>query len=81
MNNSNKFKFSEEHKLFFMKFMEWYWKSMQDTNPNFIIDFRSTITPSDYEFIYSLWKNGVGSYDDSMKDRLNKLRTHYITNN
>jgi hypothetical protein len=73
--------FSEEHKLFFMKFMEWFWKSMQNTDPNFMIGFRSDISVRDYEFIYSLWNNGVGSYDDSMQERLNKLRTIYIANN
>lgn len=79
MNNYNHF--SENHKLFFVKFMEWYWKSMQNTNPNFIIAFNGDISVGDYEFIYSLWRNGVDSYDESMQYRLNKLREIYIANN
>ena len=59
MNNYNHF--SENHKLFFVKFMEWYWKSMQNMNPDFLIEFRTNVTIMDYEFIYSLWRNGVDS--------------------
>lgn len=79
MNNYNHF--SENHKLFFVKFMEWYWKSMQNMNPDFLIEFRTNVTIMDYEFIYSLWRNGVDSYDESMQYRLNKLREIYIANN
>jgi hypothetical protein len=61
--------------------MEWYWKSMQNTDPNFIIGFRSDISIADYEFIYSLWRNGVDTYDSSMQKRLNDLRGKYIANN
>lgn len=79
MSNYNHF--SENHKLFFAKFMEWYWKSMQNDNPNFILGFHADVSIADYEFIYSLWRNGVDSYDDTMKERLNKLRGIYIANN
>lgn len=79
MNNYNHF--SENHKLFFVKFMEWYWKSMQNMNPDFLIEFRTNVTIMDYEFIYSLWRNGVDSYDEPMQNRLNKLREIYIANN
>jgi hypothetical protein len=61
--------------------MEWYWKSMQNDNPNFILQFHVDVSIADYEFIYSLWRNGVDSYDDKMKERLNKLREIYIANN
>jgi|TARA_R110000796_G_scaffold85634_1_gene185710 hypothetical protein len=78
MNEYNQF--TDEHKVFFMKFMEWYWKSRQNTNTNFILKFQVEVTISDYEFIYSLWKNGVNSYNDKMQNRLNKLRNIYIEN-
>jgi hypothetical protein len=61
--------------------MEWYWKSMQNTNANFILGFQSDISIADYEFIYSLWRNGLNTYDTKMKERLNKLREIYIANN
>jgi len=72
--------FKDKHKEFFVKFMEWYWKSMQNENPNFIIDFQLDVSISDYEFIYSLWKNSVPYYDDKMKERLNKIRQIYLDN-
>jgi len=72
--------FNDEHKVFFMKFMEWYWKSRQNESPSFIIGFQLDVTISDYEFIYSIWKNGVNSYNDKMQTRLNKLRNIYIAN-
>lgn len=78
---SNYKHFSENHKWFFPKFMEWYWKSIQNEDPNFILGFHSDVSIADYEFIYSLWRNGVDSYDDKMKERLNKLRGIYIANN
>jgi hypothetical protein len=74
-------KFSDEHKVFFMKFMEWFWKSMQITDPNFMIPFRTVVSIRDYDFIYALWSNGVSNYDDTMQKRLNKLRKIYIANN
>ena len=74
-------KFNDQHKLFLIKFMEWYWKSMQNTNANFILGFQSDISIADYEFIYSLWRNGLNTYDTKMKERLNKLREIYIANN
>lgn len=73
--------FNDQHKEFLIKFMEWYWKSMQNTDPNFIIGFRSDISIADYEFIYSLWRNGVDTYDEPMQKRLNDLRGKYIANN
>jgi len=54
---------------------------MQNDNPNFILQFHVDVSIADYEFIYSLWRNGVDSYDDKMKERLNKLREIYIANN
>jgi hypothetical protein len=81
MSNIEYNTFKDQHKEFLIKFMEWYWKSMQNTDPNFIIGFRSDISIADYEFIYSLWRNGVDTYDSSMQKRLNDLRGKYIANN
>lgn len=81
MSNYHYNTFNNQHKEFFIKFMEWYWKSMQNTDPNFIIGFRSDISISDYEFIYTLWRNGVDSYDEPMQKRLNEIREKYIANN
>ena len=33
---------------------------------------------SDFDFMYSLWKNGVWEYDDKMRDRLNRIRDIYL---
>lgn len=81
MSTIDYYKFNDEHKLFFAKFMEWYWKCMQNTDPYYILDFHSDISSADYEFIYSLWRNGVNTYDTKMQERLNKLREIYIANN
>ena len=81
MSNTQYNTFNDQHKEFLIKFMEWYWKSMQNTDPNFIIGFRSDISIADYEFIYSLWRNGVDTYDEPMQKRLNDLRGKYIANN
>ena len=56
--------------------MQWYWS--EHLNPNRIV---KDVTISDYEFIYTLWKNAVPYYDKKMKQRLNKLREIYLNNN
>jgi len=33
---------------------------------------------SDFDFMYSLWTNGVQQYDDKMRDRLNRIRDIYL---
>lgn len=68
--------FNDKHKEFFVKFMQWYWS--EHLNPNRIV---KDVTISDYEFIYTLWKNAVPYYDEKMKQRLNKLREIYLNNN
>lgn len=81
MSNTKYNTFNDQHKEFLLKFMEWYWKSMQNQNTHFILSFNSVISIADYEFVYSLWRNGVDSYDTKMQERLNKLREIYIANN
>lgn len=81
MSNTQYNTFNDQHKEFLLKFMEWYWKSMQNQNTHFILSFNSVISIADYEFVYSLWRNGVDSYDTKMQERLNKLREIYIANN
>ena len=39
------------------------------------------VTLEDYEFMYSLWKNGVHSYDDEARNRLNRIRNIYLNTN
>ena len=39
------------------------------------------ISDTDYDFLYELWNNGVSSYDNKMKERLNKIRNLYKDNN
>ena len=67
--------FKDEHREFFVKFMQWYWA--EHLNPNRVV---KDVTISDYEFIYTLWKNSVPYYDKKMKERLNKLREIYLNN-
>lgn len=81
MPNTDYNKFNDQHKLFLIKFMEWYWKCQQNYDPYYILDFNSNISIADYEFVYSLWRNGVNTYDAKMQERLNKIREIYIANN
>ena len=74
------FQFENDHLRFFPKFMEWYWKFRNVEDSHFIIAFNNLVTISDYEFIFSLWKNGVSTYDEKMQERLNKLRELYMNN-
>jgi hypothetical protein len=81
LNFANSFEFKDDHKKFFIKFMQWYWECKGIEDSQFIFEFNTIVTLSDYEFIYSLWKNGVSRYDEKMQERLNILRDIYINNN
>jgi hypothetical protein len=74
------FQFENDHLRFFPKFMEWYWKCRTIEDSEWIIEFNQMVTLSDFEFIFSLWKNGVSTYDEKMQERLNKLRELYMNN-
>ena len=52
--------------------MGWYWTVAKQ---------QELITPEDYDFLYNLWNNGVTSYDEKMKERLNKIRNLYKETN
>jgi len=52
--------------------MGWYWNVGKP---------RNLISDTDYDFLYELWNNGVSSYDNKMKERLNKIRNLYKDNN
>ena len=67
-----KFEMSNEHRKLLEHMMGWYWNVGKQQN---------LITPSDYDFLYNLWNNGVTSYDDKMQERLNKIRNLYIETN
>lgn len=53
--------------------MAWFWSRVHDKG---WLDFELEI--SDFDFMYSLWTNGVTSYDDKMQERLNKIRNVYL---
>lgn len=53
--------------------MAWFWKTFDKRK---FLDFG--LTMEDFDFMYSLWKNGVQKYDDKTRDRLNKIRDIYL---
>ena len=59
---------TEKHRDGLKKIMEWYWK---------VAHSNELVSVEDYEFIYSLWNNGITTYDDKMQKRLNKIREIY----
>ncbi len=63
---------TNDHRKLLEHMMGWYWNVGKQQN---------LITPSDYDFLYNLWNNGVTSYDDKMQNRLNKIRNLYIETN
>ncbi len=63
---------TNDHRKLLEHMMGWYWNVGKQQN---------LITPSDYDFLYNLWNNGVTSYDDKMQERLNKIRNLYIETN
>jgi hypothetical protein len=67
-----KFEMSNEHRKLLEHMMGWYWNIAKQHN---------LITPSDYDFLYNLWNNGVTSYNKEMQERLNKIRNLYIETN
>jgi len=47
--------------------MEWYWK-----------DGQNHLSKSDYEFVYSIWNNGVSVYGKNIQERMNWIRDKYV---
>jgi len=65
--------FTDEQRDLLLKLMSWFWTTFQQRG---FLDFGVTI--SDFDFLYSIWKNGVATYDDKMQERLNKIRDIYL---
>ena len=68
------FQMTEDRKQGLLKLIHWYWSEIIDGKPG-------PITSSDYEFIYKIWRNGLGIYDDDVKERLNSIRDIYNKSN
>ena len=52
LNFANSFEFLDDHKRFFVKFMKWYWECRTIEDSQFIFEFNTMVTLSDFEFIY-----------------------------
>ena len=52
-----KYEMTNDHRKLLEHMMGWYWNVGKQQN---------LITPSDYDFLYNLWNNGVTSYDDTV---------------
>jgi hypothetical protein len=65
--------FTDKQKDLLLELMGWFWLTFRKRG---FLDFGVTV--SDFDFLYSLWTNGVNHYDDKMKDRLNKIRDIYL---
>jgi hypothetical protein len=71
-----KYEFTDATRELLPKLLEWYWKRY-----NYDLNIKLGVTLEDYEFMYSLWKNGVHSYDDETRNRLNRIRNIYLNTN
>jgi len=69
---ATKFEMTYDHRKLLEHMMGWYWNVGKP---------RNLISDTDYDFLYELWNNGVSSYDNKMKERLNKIRNLYKDNN
>ena len=69
---SQTFHMTHGHRKLLEHMMGWYWNVGKQQN---------LITQEDYDFLYELWNNGVNSYDEKMKVRLNKIRNLYKQTN
>jgi|TARA_R110001592_G_scaffold119939_4_gene323601 hypothetical protein len=72
LDNIKQFEMTGDHRKLLEQMMGWYWSVAKQ---------RELITPEDYDFLYNLWNNGVTSYDEKMKERLNKIRNLYKETN
>ena len=70
-----RYQFTLEQRDLLITLITWFWASFNKAG---YLNFGVTL--EDYEFMYSLWKNGVGTYDDKMQDRLNSIRDVYLDN-
>ena len=64
---------TDETRELLPKLMEFWWKRY-----NYDLAMHLGITIEDYEFMYSLWSNGLPKYDDDVRDRLNRIRIIYL---
>ena len=71
-----KYQFTDETRDLLPKMMAWFWTTFDKRK---FLDFGLSI--SDFDFLYSLWTNGVTNYDDKMRDRLNFIRNIYLKMN
>ena len=67
----SKHEFKDNHRELIVELIRWYWNNY----PKVIW---MGVDNSDYEFLYSLWKNTVSKYDDKMRSRLNRIRDIYV---
>ena len=65
--------FTDEQRGLLLKLMAWFWDTFEKRG---FLDFGVTI--EDFDFVYSLWKNGVNAYDDKIQERLNSIRDIYL---
>ena len=68
-----KHEFTDETRDSLPLLMGWFWTTFHERK---FLDFGLDI--SDFDFMYSLWTNGVQQYDDKMRDRLNRIRDIYL---
>lgn len=68
-----KHEFTDETRDSLPLLMGWFWTTFHERK---FMDFG--LTSSDFDFMYSLWTNGVQQYDDKMRDRLNRIRDIYL---
>ena len=67
-----KYEMTPEKRKYLIRIMHWYWQSMDNGEPY--------IHNSEFEFVYQLWKNGLGFYGSEIQERLNKIVNIYNQN-
>ena len=66
------YEMTNDHRQLLEHMMGWYWNIAKQ---------KELITIEDYDFLYSLWNNGVTSYNKKMQERLNRIRNLYKETN
>ena len=69
----SKHEFTDKTRDLLPKLMGWFWTTFDERK---FLDFG--LDTSDFDFMYSLWTNGVQQYDDKIRDRLNRIRDIYL---
>jgi len=67
-------KFTHDQRDLLLTLMAWFWDTF---NQRGLLNFGVNI--EDFDFMYSLWKNNVFSYDTKIQKRLNSIRDIYLT--